>query len=70
MFYLESFFRNAKCIMKNIVLSLSYELTITEVYVSLPIYSILLQGKDIKLQCQGCFASDRFSWLKPQILKP
>lgn len=38
--------------MKNIVLSLSYDLAITEdfkSYVSPPIYSIILKRKDIKL---------------------
>lgn len=59
--------------MKNIVLSLSYDLAITEdfkSYVSLPIYSIILKGKDVKLWCQDSFASDPFTWLKPQTLKP
>jgi len=68
MFYQEPFFRNAKGMVKNVVLSLSYNLTITEdfkSYVSLPIYSIILQGKDIKHRCQDCFAPYSFSWLKP-----
>lgn len=44
--------------MKNIVLFFSYDLTITEGFkshISLLIYSIIWEGKDIKLQCQDCF---------------
>lgn len=73
MFYQEFSFRSANCIMNNVVLSLSYNLTINEdlkSYISLLIYSNNPQGKDIKLRCQDGFASDSFAWLKPQILKP
>lgn len=59
--------------MKNVVLLLSWNLTITgnfKTYISPPIYSIYLQEKDIKLRYQGCCASDPILWLKPQTLKP
>lgn len=72
MFYQLFSFRDAKCTMDYVVSSLSYNLTINEdfkSYVSLLIYSINLQGKDIKIQCEDGFASDFFSWLKPQIEK-
>lgn len=49
--------------MDYVVSSLSYNLTINEdfkSYISLLIYSINLQGKDIKIQCEDGFASDFF----------
>lgn len=61
MFYQESFFRNTEQFLKNVLLALPYDLTVTEVIkskASLHIYPTILQGEDIKLQHKNCFASD------------